>query len=225
MFRRLFWLGTIAGIGYLIWRWARQQNEAPPHAGTTTPHLASAPPVAPESLATPTGEPSAAPAGPRRIPTRVHRGAPPSEALRAKTLAAGEAPATPAAEPEPAADQPTNTPGAAQEDVPAEPEPGVAQAEQPEAMAELGPGVAQAEQPEAPTEAGPDDTSPEPALTNINTADEETLVALPGIGPALARRIIAYRDEHGPFATIEDLATIQGIGPRNIDEFRHLVTV
>ncbi|HMQ33118.1 MAG TPA: helix-hairpin-helix domain-containing protein, partial [Chloroflexaceae bacterium] len=63
------------------------------------------------------------------------------------------------------------------------------------------------------------------APTNLNTADEAALVALPGIGPALARRIIAYRDEHGPFSSVEQLEAIQGIGPRNIEEFRHLVTV
>ncbi len=62
-------------------------------------------------------------------------------------------------------------------------------------------------------------------LVNVNTADYESLVALPGIGPALAQRIIAYREEHGPFASVEELQEVQGIGPRNLDEFRHLITV
>jgi competence protein ComEA len=60
---------------------------------------------------------------------------------------------------------------------------------------------------------------------NINTADLEALIALPGIGPALARRIVAYRKERGPFTSVDQLVDIQGIGPRNIDEFRHLITV
>jgi len=62
-------------------------------------------------------------------------------------------------------------------------------------------------------------------LVNINTADEDVLVALPGIGRALARRIIAHREEHGPFPTIDALVDIQGIGTRNIEEFRAFVTV
>jgi len=63
------------------------------------------------------------------------------------------------------------------------------------------------------------------ALININTADLDTLISLPGIGPALARRIIAYRNAHGPFASVQALVDIPGIGTRNIEEFAHLVTV
>jgi competence protein ComEA len=62
-------------------------------------------------------------------------------------------------------------------------------------------------------------------LVNINSADEDTLVALPGIGRALARRIIAWRAERGPFGTVEDLIEIPGIGPRNINDFRAFITV
>ena len=63
------------------------------------------------------------------------------------------------------------------------------------------------------------------SLVNLNSADEAALVALPGIGPVLAGRIIAYRQQQGPFRSVEQLDDVQGIGPRNIDEFRHLVTV
>jgi competence protein ComEA len=62
-------------------------------------------------------------------------------------------------------------------------------------------------------------------LVNINTADYDSLVALPGIGPALARRIIAHREASGPFTAVDQLIDIPGIGSRNIDDFRHLVTV
>ncbi|NTV61969.1 MAG: hypothetical protein HGA65_00330 [Oscillochloris sp.] len=58
----------------------------------------------------------------------------------------------------------------------------------------------------------------------MNTADLQTLIDLPGIGPALAARIIAYRDEKGPFATVDSLVDVQGIGPNNINEFRSLIT-
>ena len=63
------------------------------------------------------------------------------------------------------------------------------------------------------------------SLINLNSADEAELVALPGIGPVLASRIVAHRQEHGPFRSVEQLDDVQGIGLRNIDEFRHLVTV
>ncbi len=79
----------------------------------------------------------------------------------------------------------------------------------------------------APAETPVEEALPAESSTpvNVNTADYESLVALPGIGPALAQRIIAYREEHGPFASVEELQEVQGIGPRNLDEFRHLITV
>lgn len=64
-----------------------------------------------------------------------------------------------------------------------------------------------------------------PGPININTASAEQLQELPGIGPALAARIIAFREEHGPFATIEDLTHVSGIGPRTLDALRDLITV
>lgn len=51
------------------------------------------------------------------------------------------------------------------------------------------------------------------ASVNINTADAETLAAeLKGIGPKLARAILAYRKEHGPFKSVEDLKKVRGVG-------------
>jgi len=60
---------------------------------------------------------------------------------------------------------------------------------------------------------------------DINRADREALIALPGIGPVLADRIIAYREEHGPFKSVDDLIAVSGIGERNINIFRKLVYV
>ena len=65
---------------------------------------------------------------------------------------------------------------------------------------------------------------PEP-LVNVNTADLETLDKLSGIGPALAERIIAYREEHGPFRTVEDLLEVKGIGEATLEEFRQEITL
>ena len=55
---------------------------------------------------------------------------------------------------------------------------------------------------------------------DVNTASEEDLQLLPRIGPALAGRIVAHR----PFATIDELTRVPGIGPRTLERLRHLVS-
>ncbi|GFN22561.1 MAG: ComEA family DNA-binding protein [Thermoanaerobacteraceae bacterium] len=60
---------------------------------------------------------------------------------------------------------------------------------------------------------------------NINTASLEELDSLPGIGPALAQRILDYRQQHGPFRTIEDLQNVSGIGVKRFEELKELITV
>lgn len=52
----------------------------------------------------------------------------------------------------------------------------------------------------------------------INTAQTDELDVLPGIGPALADRIVAYRKEHGPFKTVEDIKKVKGIGNKLLEK-------
>lgn len=61
-------------------------------------------------------------------------------------------------------------------------------------------------------------------LININTASVEELDSLPGIGPTIAQRIIDYRDENGPFQTIEDILNVSGVGPSTFDQIKDLIT-
>ena len=61
---------------------------------------------------------------------------------------------------------------------------------------------------------------------DINTADHETLVsALNGIGPARAEAIIAYREKHGPFMSVDELTEVRGIGPSILERNREVLTV
>ena len=59
---------------------------------------------------------------------------------------------------------------------------------------------------------------------DVNTADAETLTALPGIGPAKAEAIIAWRDEHGPFAELAELEKVSGISARMVESWQGLAT-
>jgi competence protein ComEA len=60
---------------------------------------------------------------------------------------------------------------------------------------------------------------------NINTATASELEALPGIGPALAARIVEHRETNGPFGNVDELEAIKGISERMVDEMRELITV
>ncbi|GAE31678.1 helix-hairpin-helix domain-containing protein [Alkalihalobacillus hemicellulosilyticus] len=51
----------------------------------------------------------------------------------------------------------------------------------------------------------------------INTADEKELETLPGIGPQKAAAIIAYREENGPFRSVEELQSVSGIGEKSVE--------
>lgn len=100
-------------------------------------------------------------------------------------------------------------------------------------------GRANAGQGNAANGASQDGTQPQPARTltpagsaqkgstpvNINTATAEELQTLPRIGPAMAQRIIAWREAHGGFRSVDELDAVPGIGPSMLENLRPLVTV
>ncbi|MGF1664678.1 MAG: ComEA family DNA-binding protein [Acidimicrobiia bacterium] len=59
----------------------------------------------------------------------------------------------------------------------------------------------------------------------VNQADAVGMDALPGVGPVLAERIVAYRDENGPFGSVEDLLDVPGIGESKLEAMRESVVV
>jgi competence protein ComEA len=66
--------------------------------------------------------------------------------------------------------------------------------------------------------------SSEPKV-DINKATEKELTTVRGIGEALAKRIVAFREEHGPFRRPEDLMKVQGIGEKSFEKIRPFITV
>jgi competence protein ComEA len=73
---------------------------------------------------------------------------------------------------------------------------------------------------------GPSGGSALPATpVDLNTATAEELDVLPGVGPATATAILAYRDEHGRFGSVDELLEVRGIGEAKLEELRSLVRV
>jgi competence protein ComEA len=68
------------------------------------------------------------------------------------------------------------------------------------------------------------DTTPAGPV-NVNTATADQLDVLPGVGPTTAAAIVAHREQHGPFQTVEQLGEVRGIGPVKLDALRGLVSV
>jgi competence ComEA-like helix-hairpin-helix protein len=60
---------------------------------------------------------------------------------------------------------------------------------------------------------------------NINTATQEELAQLKGIGANLAQRVIEYRDQHGPFEKIEDILKVKGLGEKFLEENNDRISV
>lgn len=62
-------------------------------------------------------------------------------------------------------------------------------------------------------------------VVNINTADVAELAALPFVGPAIAQRIVDYREANGQFEKIEDIMNVKGIGEKTFQKIKDHLTV
>lgn len=60
---------------------------------------------------------------------------------------------------------------------------------------------------------------------NVNTADQETLEALPGVGEKIAQAIISYREENGRFHSLDEIVNVSGIGIKKRDKMKEFVVV
>jgi len=60
---------------------------------------------------------------------------------------------------------------------------------------------------------------------NVNTADSDALTLLPRVGPAIAQRILDYREENGAFEAAEDLMLVRGIGEKTFELIEPYVTL
>lgn len=60
---------------------------------------------------------------------------------------------------------------------------------------------------------------------DINRADKNMLMQLPGIGEIMAQRIIDYRDKHGAFSAVEELLNVDGMGMKKLDKIWDLIMI
>ena len=79
--------------------------------------------------------------------------------------------------------------------------------------------------PTGPQQGGSAPGAQVPGKVNINTADAAALETLPRVGPAMAARIIEWRDTNGRFTAVEDLMSVAGVGEKTFEQLKDLVTV
>ncbi len=76
-----------------------------------------------------------------------------------------------------------------------------------------------------PAAPGPTGAAGEGGVVDINRASVTELEALPGVGPATAEAIVAHREQNGPFASVDDLLDVRGIGEAKLEQLRDQATV
>lgn len=81
------------------------------------------------------------------------------------------------------------------------------------------------QRPASASEQSPGTTASPSALLDLNTATADELHHLPGIGPAKAQAIIAYRESRSGFQAVEELLQVKGIGPKIYEQIAPLVTI
>jgi comEA protein len=62
-------------------------------------------------------------------------------------------------------------------------------------------------------------------VVSVNTASAEELELVPGIGPAIAARIVSFRNENGPFKAIDELTVVKGIGEKKLERMKNHLTL
>ncbi len=77
----------------------------------------------------------------------------------------------------------------------------------------------------APPPLAPPPTRDHGVLLDLNSATEDELVKLPGVGPSIARRIVTMREREGPFQDVQALRKVPGIGPARFDFIKNLVVI
>lgn len=63
------------------------------------------------------------------------------------------------------------------------------------------------------------------ARMDLNQMNLDQLVELPGIGPTIAQRILDYKEEHGPFTSVDELLNVKGIGETRLTQLKEYLTV
>ncbi len=78
--------------------------------------------------------------------------------------------------------------------------------------------------PPARAEKAPAAAVTQESAVDVNTASEQQLMSVPGIGESLAKRIVQFRDKNGRFDKVDDLMKVQGIGEKSIEKLRPYLT-
>lgn len=87
------------------------------------------------------------------------------------------------------------------------------------------PTAAESSSPGPASTAAPASTPSAGSKINLNSASQQELESLPRIGPALAQRILEYRQQYGPFTEIDEIKAVEGIGEGIFAEIKDLITV